>query len=258
MSTTATTPVVGLLYPGFAAEDDFRALEQRLHGRIRLPVAHTPVAVDAHTVEALLDLGSDARLALGASALARSHPDAVMWACTSGSFVFGWDGARRQVDAIAERLSLPVSSTSIAFVAACAALGLERVAVAASYPADVAGRFEEFLRRGGLNVTTVASHDIFTAVAVGELSPDEVVALVSGVDTTGADAVLVPDTAMHTLAVVERLEAETGLPVLSANQVTVWEGLRLLDALDVVDGSPGAGLGALFRGPESHPMRPAR
>ena len=75
---------VGLLYPGHSAEDDFTALERRLAGlpapagEIRLP---------------LLDLGGHARLAAGARTLLESHrAHALMWACTSGSSVFGWDG----------------------------------------------------------------------------------------------------------------------------------------------------------------------
>ena len=90
-------PTVGLLYPGHSAEDDFPALEARVDGAVRLPVAITSVGEDAHRVDALLDLGSDERLAGGAALLAAEKPDAVMWACTSGSFVFGPQGARQQV-----------------------------------------------------------------------------------------------------------------------------------------------------------------
>lgn len=248
MVSETGAPVIGLLYPGFAAEDDFPGLQRRLGGRVRLPLVHTSVAVDAHTVDALLDLGSADRLAAGAAELARFDPDAMMWACTSGSFVFGWDGARRQVDDLATRIGRPVSSTSIAFVDAARSLGLERVAVAASYPADVAAEFHDFLRRGGLGVTALDSNDIVTAAEVGELRPDEVVALVTGVDRSGADAVLVPDTAMHTLDVIERLESETGTVVLTANQVTVWAGLRLAAGAATMPAAAlaGAGLGSLF------------
>lgn len=143
-------PAVGLLYPGFGAEDDFPALERRLAGRLRLPLVHTSVGEDLHEVGALLDLGGADRLAEGAGTLLLQHPDSVMWACTSGSFVFGWDGARRQVDHVADLIGLPVSSTSIAFVQALRALGIDRVAIAASYPADVAGHFADFRPRAAL------------------------------------------------------------------------------------------------------------
>jgi maleate cis-trans isomerase len=235
-------PTVGLLYPGFAAEDDFAALERRLGGRVRLPLVHTSVGEDAHQVEALLDLGSPARLAEGARELVAHSPDAVVWACTSGSFVFGWDGARAQVAGVADLLGLPVSSTSIAFVEAARALGLQRVAVAASYPADVAEHFVAFLRRGGIEVLALGTHGIYTAAEVGTLGREQVLHMAASADVADAQAVLVPDTAMHSLAWLDDLEQAVGKPVLTANQVTVWEGLRIAGAPTRCDG-----MGALFR-----------
>ncbi|MEU4223721.1 maleate cis-trans isomerase [Nonomuraea sp. NPDC026600] len=233
---------VGLLYPGFGAEDDFPALERRLGGAVRLPLVHTSVGEDAHRVDALLDLGSAERLAEGARQLAGHAPDAVMWACTSGSFVFGWDGAREQVDGVAKIVGLPVSSTSIAFVEAVHALGLRRVAVAASYPQDVASHFVEFLRRGGVEVAALGSHGILTAAEVGTFGKERVADMVRSGDADDAEAVLVPDTAMHSLAWLDDLESAVGKPVLTANQVTIWEGLRIGGGSTRL-----AGMGSLFR-----------
>jgi maleate cis-trans isomerase len=238
---------VGLLYPGHSAEDDFPALERRLAelpspSGIRLPLVHTSVGEDAHRVDALLDLGRHERLAAGARTLAERHrPDALMWACTSGSFVFGWDGAHEQVRRLAEAAGLPASSTSIAFVNACRALGLDRVAVAASYPRDVAEHFVRFLGDGGVEVTSTGSHGIVTAAEVGTLGREAVLAIVDGADRSRAQAVLVPDTAMHTLAWLDDLETVAGVPVLTANQVTVHEGLSLLGPVPRLPG-----LGTLF------------
>lgn len=222
---------VGLLYPGYGAEDDFPALEERLRDAghdVSLPLVHTSVGEDAHRVDALLDLGGHERLVVGARVLAAEHRlDSLIWACTSGSFVFGWEGAQRQVEALAEATGLPTSSTSLAFVSACRALGLTKVTVAASYPEDVADHFRTFLQRGGIEVTAMGSHDIFTAAEVGTLTRDQVVAMVAGADRSAAEAVLVPDTAMHSLAWLPDLEAAVGMPVLTANQVSVFEGLRL-------------------------------
>ena len=124
---------IGFLYPGYAAEDDYPFMQGLLPEDIELKVVHTSVGVDAHEVEALLDLGASERLLAGAGELREAEVDAVMWACTSGSFVFGPRGARTQVQEIAEALGVPASSTSIAFVDALDHLGFSRVAVAATY-----------------------------------------------------------------------------------------------------------------------------
>ncbi|WP_109473275.1 maleate cis-trans isomerase [Ornithinimicrobium cavernae] len=236
-------PTIGLLYPGHSAEDDYPLLEARLGSGLRLPLVHTTVGEDAHRVDALLDLGGRERLAEGARTLTEEHsPDAVMWACTSGSFVFGWEGAHQQVAELEEVTGVPTSSTSLSFVAACQALDLTRVSVAASYPQEVAESFVSFLGHGGVEVTAMGSHGIVTAAEVGLLGQHDVETIVRGADLTGgAQAVLVPDTAMHTLQWIESLEQMAGVPVLTANQVTVWQGLRLLSEVPVIDS-----LGTLF------------
>ena len=233
---------IGMLYPGFGAEDDYPFMAELLGEGVSLPLVHTSVGVDAHEVQALLDLGKSERLLEGAEALRSSQPDAVMWACTSGSFVFGWDGAKRQAAEVQEALGVPVSSTSLAFVDAAHALGLGRVAVAATYPEDVSRHFVDLLNRGGIEVTQLVSHDIPTAALAGELDREGVLALARSNDSPEAQAILIPDTALHSARWINELEAALGKPVLTANQVTVWQGLRLAGALRTCDE-----LGHLFK-----------
>src|SRR5699024_12177590 len=106
---------IGLLYPGYAAEDDYPFMQGLLPEDIELNVVHTSVGVDAHEVQALLDLGASKRLLEGAEQLRAAGVDSAVWACTSGSFVFGWQGAADQAREVAEALGVPASSTSIAF-----------------------------------------------------------------------------------------------------------------------------------------------
>ena len=116
------------------------------------------------------------------------------------------------------------------------------MAVAASYPRDVATLFADFLAHGGVDVVDMSTADIATAAEVGRLRPDDVVELIVSRDRPDTDALLVPDTAMRTLALIDPLEQRLGKPVLTANQVTVWEGLRLVGVPP-----PVPGLGTLFR-----------
>jgi maleate cis-trans isomerase len=220
---------LGFLYPDHAAEDDLPWLVGARHpaGDAVADVVHTTIDRDAHTAEALRETGRRERLREGARALAANGCDVAVWACTSGSFVFGWDGARRQAEELSEDFGGPASSTSIAFVEALRARGLRRVALAATYPADLTRHFVELLTDAGLEVVGAGSHEIFTAAAVGTLEEDAVLQLVSAGDHPDAEAVLVPDTALHTVRWLDRLEAALGKPVLTANQVSVLEAERL-------------------------------
>ncbi|MFI5678293.1 maleate cis-trans isomerase family protein [Streptomyces cellulosae] len=220
---------LGFLYPGHSAEDDYPRIEQLLGSDIRLDLVHTDIGEDAHRVDALLEMGSAPRLAAGVEELRMSGAESVVWACTSGSFVHGWEGAHEQVRTLARAAGLPASSTSFAFVYAARELGVSRVAVGATYPDDVADLFADFLRAAGIEVTGVRGSGIITAAEVGTWGEAEVIALAQAADTPDAEALLLPDTALHTAAHIPTLEKDLGKPVLTANQVTVWEALRLAD-----------------------------
>jgi maleate cis-trans isomerase len=186
-------------------------------------------------------MGAPEGLAKGVEQLRLAGAEAVVWACTSGGFVHGWDGAQEQVRTLATTAGMPASSTSFAFVHAAREVGAGRVAVAATYPDDVAALFADFLRTGGVEVTGVRSAGTVTAAEVAAWGEAEVLALARAADSADAQAVVLPDTALHTAACLPALEEELGKPVLTANQVTVWEALRLTDRR-----VHAAGLGALF------------
>jgi len=241
-------PTVGFLYPGHSAEDDYPRAAAML-GDVELPLVHTHMESDAHVVEELLRWGESDVLAEGAKEL--PEVDAVVWACTSGSFVLGWEGAHRQVKALAAATGRPASSTSLAFAHAARALGVRRAAVAATYPPDVAELFARFMAEAGTvtgssapptEIVSTVQADILLAGDDGLLGREDVLRLAESGDHADAGAVVLPDTALHSIAWLDDLERALGKPVLTANQVSVWEGLRLAGA-----GRPRDGFGVLFR-----------
>lgn len=233
---------LGFLYPGYSSEDDYPRMRSMLEVPCTVDVVHTAMELDAHEEGALLDIGASEALGAGARVLKERGVDAGMWACTSGSFVFGWEGARRQVEEVEAFLGVPFSSTSWAFVHGLLALGVHRAAITATYPPPISERFREFLSHADVEIVAVTSQDVLTAAEVGTFEPDRVLSFVRAGDHPDAEVVLVPDTALHTAALVEDLERDLDKPVLTANQVTMWEALRLAGAL-----RPQAGLGRLFR-----------
>ena len=240
-----------MLYPGHSAEDDYAELEVRLPGAT-LPVVHTWEGPTEHDVTALRALGAEDLLRAATRRARELRPDAVMWACTSGSFVYGPVGVREQAGWVADEAGVPASSTTLALLAGLEHLAARRVAVAATYPAAVTDHLVALMAASGIEVTAVTHADVPSGEDAGRLAPDDVVRMVAGVDRPpGTQAVVVPDTALRTTALLERLEAEVGMPVVTANQATAWHGLRLAGWPGPVDGG-APGLGALFARPTRH------
>ena len=236
---------IGILYPFHSAEDDYPRMAPMVRPRVAMEVVHTTIAEDAHREDACLATGDVERLLEGARELAPRRVEAAMWACTSGSFVYGLEGAGEQVQPVADYLGVPVSSTSLAFVSALRFLGIRRVAVAASYPRDVTLLLKKFLADAGVETVQLDWLGIITGVEVALLNQEQVTRFVHSNDHADAEAIVVPDTAMHSAGwVADMEEAVGGKPVLTANQVTLWQALQLLGGGSFqVDES----MGTLFR-----------
>ncbi|MFG6178119.1 hypothetical protein ACGTN6_12810 [Halomonas sp. THAF12] len=185
-----------------------------------------------HSPAALLALGDPERLAPVGRELVAQGAEAVVWACTSASFIGGLDWAREQESRLEAMLGVPVTSTALAFLEALEALGHRQVDLLSPYPDDVTLRLVSFLREGGVSAGTVKSLDCpYAADSHAADILDEVRSLRA--QHPGATApLLIPDTAVNSLDMLATLQSEAGRRVLTANQVTLWAALRRLSLVE--------------------------
>ena len=228
---------LGIIFPCQDMRDDYLPLLAAVGGAVE---AHFAVveSVDDHDPAALAQYGGRIEdLRPGIERLRPRCPDVVVYACTSGSFGCAV-GPERQAAEMAAEAGVPAINTTQAFGAAVRALGVQRVAVAGTYPAATVALFATYLRRHGVTVVAQRALNLPTGDAVTELAPAEVYRFIASGDDPAAEAVLVPDTALTTTRHIAGLEGELGKPVLTANQVTVWYALR---AAGVAARVPGFG-----------------
>jgi maleate cis-trans isomerase len=85
-------------------------------------------------------------------------------------------------------------------------------------------------------------HGVPTAEEAGTLGQVQVEEMIRRDNHPSAEAILLPDTALHSAAWLDHLEEVAGKPVLTANQVSFWKALRLAG-----DTRRYNGLGVLLR-----------
>jgi maleate isomerase len=173
--------------------------------------------------------------------LASVSPDAVAYACTSGSFLEGRERLRAQVDAIGAIAGCPVVATSAALIDALRALGIQRVALATPYLDSINRVEERFLEDHAFEVVSMRALGL-SGAAIREVPPERVFELACEADCDLADGIFVSCTDLRALEVVEALEARLAKPVLTSNQVTMWALLRVLGCKADI-----AGFGRLLR-----------
>jgi maleate isomerase len=225
----AVMPGIGVVAPFDLALD--RELWRWTPEPVSLYLTRTPSlegAVDVEFAHALADPEAIARACRDVSI---ASPAVTVYLCTSGSFVSGLQGEARLRSAMEAGGARHALTTSGAALAALQALGARRVAVATPYDAALTERLVAFLDAAGI-ATTGTSH-LGLGADIWRVSADTVRELARAVPRDGADAVFLSCTNLPTHDVIPSLEAELGIPVLSANLVTMWAALREIDRLPV-------------------------
>ena len=221
---------VGLIWPSGHGEFEYFQYARATGERLRIYLTSTRVGGEEgkdHDVEALKQTARMDWLGDAATRLKLLEPDAVFWACTSGSFILGRDYAQRQREAIERAAGMPAGSTSLAFAKLLKELGVSRVSALATYPEPASRAFASFLAEFDIDVVHLQWLDAPGGWDASDMDPERVVSGVREAAVDGADIVLVPDTALPTLSIVERLEEVAARPVLTANAVSIWEAMAL-------------------------------
>lgn len=171
-------------------------------------------------------IGTTAALAPGARRLKEAGVDALLWACTSGSFVEGLAGARRQVSELSAIADRPATSTSIALAAAADSIAARQVDLLSAYSEAVTDLLVSFLDDCGIQVMAVSCLNCVETEASFTIDIEQEVRRFA---ETNSDPrpLLVPDTAINTLHILGRLNAHAGRPVITANQASLWHAVIL-------------------------------
>lgn len=197
-----------------------------------------PDGVSLHTARLPLedvnadDLATMSKTAEGTSErLRHAAVDVVAYGCTTGSLVKG-HGYAEQIEAdVAAAADAPAVATALSVERALAELGAETVAVVTPYIEDLNERERSFLEDGGVEVTSVDGRGIEANTDIGALRPEDAYrqARAAVEENPETDAVFVSCTNYRTFEVIDRLEADVGVPVVTSNQATLWDALRRID-----------------------------
>ncbi|MFC4005080.1 Asp/Glu/hydantoin racemase [Prauserella oleivorans] len=224
---------IGLVAPFDFALD--RELWRWLPEHVCLHTTRLPYLPEPVTVQLASALGNPHGVRRATQDILTPEPKAVAYACTSGSFVDGAAGEAALVAAMLDAGAPAAVTTSGALVSALSEVGAERVAVITPYVDDVTGRLLDYLEEFGL--TTTASFGLGLLGDIWKITYSDVLRAISGVDTTGAEALFVSCTNVPTYDLIAPLEQHLGIPVLTANQVTMWAALRAAGITDTA--APG-------------------
>ena len=196
-----------------------------------------PLHPAAGTAEGRNELLHDLDAVVGL--LKQARVDVVAYACTAGSMM---NPVESLPNDIAARNAIPAVTTSAAIIAALKALGVRRLSVATPYHDALNDHETHFLEDNGFTVERLIGLGIGAGgpaeyPLIAQTPLETVVATARNAFVTGSDALLITCTDFPTLPIIDALEAEFGVPVVTSNQATLWACLRAAGIADRINGA---------------------
>lgn len=200
--------------------------------------ARMPLHAGAHGEEGRRALEADIARAVGD--LRQARCDVVAYGCTAGSMTSPPDALPRMIGGMA---GVPGVTTAASIVDGLRALGAVRLSIATPYHRALNEHETAFLEENGFRVLSIRGLGIGEGgpheyVRIAETPLEAVAAHVRASFVAGSDAMLVTCTDFPALPLIETLEAELGVPVVTSNQATFRAALR---AAGVADRFPSFG-----------------
>jgi len=141
----------------------------------------------------------------------------------------GFRGEREIVSALLRRLAIPIASALSANADALKHLGAERIVVATAYKDEILQKLRRYFEDAGFKVCGISGLNVARPVDQVKLPEEASYRAALGLfrDHPEADAVLIHGR-WRSVAHVEKLEKDTGRPVVASTAASLWWAIKTL------------------------------
>jgi maleate isomerase len=158
--------------------------------------------------------------------LADAEVNVIGYGCTSGSFLKGKGHDREIEEKITEITGIPAVATAKAVVEVLDELHLSRVCVVTPYTEEINRLEKDFLEQNEIEVLKIKGLDIVKNIELGNKEPNAAYELAKEAYRPEAQGIFISCTNFRTIEVIERLEKELEVPVISSNTATLWAMMK--------------------------------
>jgi len=162
--------------------------------------------------------------------------DAVGHASTTSAYAVGFDQEAEMVSRLSALLAVPVAATCASAVLGLRALAVQRVALVGApwFDAELNDLGAAFFRSQGFDVVSSASAEL--SQEPDRIASDDVVAWTARHVGDDAEGIFIGGNGFRAVAAIEPLETSIRRPVLTANQVLLWNLLARVGASFEING----------------------
>ena len=160
--------------------------------------------------------------------------DCVVYGCTSGTIAVGHESIEKKVKASKPKASVTTPST--AAITALKKMNINRICLFTPYSKKLNDEVLEYFKSEGFDITSNAYFDIKSDNEIGKVDKNYLYEVLSNIELNNADGLFVSCTALPVLPIIDKLEKKLNTPVLSSNQVLIWDTLVKINKNNSVEG----------------------
>jgi maleate cis-trans isomerase len=162
-----------------------------------------------------------------AELLETARVGAIVFSCTSGSFIKGAGHGKEIERLIEDSTGVTGIAASAAIIRALDSLDINSLSVATPYPDNIKNDIlKEFLEDNGYDVLNIDNYN-FEPIphTYSATFPQRAYREAKDVNVPESDGLFISGTGYRTLEMINLLEIDLGKPVVTANQATLWNAL---------------------------------
>jgi maleate isomerase len=222
---------IGLLVPSSNSTVEVE-FYRALPNDVSLHVARLPITqVNPESIAGMVD-----PLETESKKLASADVDVIVLGAAAPSFLKGMGYDKEVAKRIATASGKPATTASTALLQSLRALGATRIALGTAYSTKVNDIALAFLRANGIDVVRTECLGYIDNLEIGRLDVSSAYDLGCRIACPEAQAVAFLCTNWQSMAVIDKLERDTGIPVLSSTQFSVWAALKTVRYSGRIDG----------------------
>jgi maleate isomerase len=200
----------------------------RLQGFQSLSTPSAPVGMEERTLAYMQELPGPAK------ALGSVDPAVVILAHTASSYATGFANEPQLIDRLSSLTGTTAITAARAVLAALQHLSVKKLALGTPYPEAISAMGRAYWEAAGFDI--VGYQRLLGVQNIYAENEQRAYHLARQANAPEADAVFLSGTGLPTVGVLEMLEQDLKKPVISSNQASLWQALRLAGVRQAITG----------------------
>ena len=160
----------------------------------------------------------------------------IVFHCTANSMASGLAGEKRIAGAIEKATGLTAATTASATMAAFDALEAKRVVLVSPYPRESHEHEIDFSKRPGARLSGERNLGLAGSEAYSAMPPSDWVDTLRAMKNDKADVYFASCANIRAIEALDEMEEILDAPVVTSNQLVIWQALRLAGINDPIPG----------------------